>query len=113
MGAAMAKVWARIGLRGQQTTHGLRGLASTHTNEAGRPDGSRLFDDRGIEAQLSHKIKGRIKGAYDHAAHIEARTRLMLWWADYGRPIRDGRRRELSYSTISTHPLPTAWGSYD
>jgi integrase len=82
-GAAMAKVWTRIGLKGQQTTHGLRGLASTQANDARRPDGARLFDDRTIEAQLSHKMKDRIKGSYDHAEHIAARTRLMLWWADH------------------------------
>ncbi|HEU0228934.1 MAG TPA: integrase arm-type DNA-binding domain-containing protein [Burkholderiaceae bacterium] len=89
-GAAMAKVWARLGLRGQQTTHGLRGLASTQANGARRPDGSRLFDDRLIEAQLSHKMRDRIKGSYDHAEHIEARTRLMLWWADYLDTLRAG-----------------------
>lgn len=89
-GAAMAKVWARLGLRGQQTTHGLRGLASTQANDARRPDGSKLFDDRVIEAQLSHKMKDRIKGSYDHAAHIEARTRLMLWWADYLDTLKAG-----------------------
>lgn len=42
-GAAMAKVWARLGLRGQQTTHGLRGLASRPMTRGGQTDRSCLM----------------------------------------------------------------------
>jgi integrase len=73
-GAAMQKVWARIGYAGQQSTHGLRGLASTEANDSG------LFDARVIEVQLSHKEKDRVKGAYDHGQRLAARVRLMDWW---------------------------------
>jgi integrase len=76
-GEAMNKVFHTIGFKGQQTVHGLRGLASTLLNESG------LFDSRIIEAQLSHKEKDQTKAAYNHARYIVVRRQMMQWWADY------------------------------
>jgi len=83
-GAAMNGVFHRIGLAGHQTVHGLRGLASTLLNESGQ------FDERAIEAQLSHKIKDRVKGAYNHASYEDERRLMMQWWADYLDTRRNG-----------------------
>jgi integrase len=74
---AMNGVFHSIGFKGQQTVHGLRGLASTLLNESGE------FDSRVIEAQLSHKIKDQTEGAYNHARYIPERHRLMQWWGDF------------------------------
>jgi integrase len=76
-GEAMNKVFHSLGFKGQQTVHGLRGLASTYLNE------SHEFDERVIEAQLSHKEKNKVKAAYNHAKYMGERRRIMQWWADY------------------------------
>lgn len=75
--AAMNGVFDRIGLKGEQTVHGLRGLASTVLNDSG------LFDERAIEAQLAHKEPNKVRAAYNHAAYMAERIRLIQWWADY------------------------------
>jgi len=76
-GEAMNNVFHAIGFKGQQTVHGLRGLASTLLNE------SRLFDERIINAQLAHKLKDRVEAAYNHAEYMAERARIMQWWADF------------------------------
>ncbi|MCM3608077.1 integrase arm-type DNA-binding domain-containing protein [Cupriavidus pauculus] len=76
-GEAMNKVFHSIGFKGQQTVHGLRGLASTLLNESG------LFDPRVIEAQLSHKESNQTIAAYNHAKYMPERRRVMQWWADF------------------------------
>ncbi|MDR2188575.1 MAG: integrase arm-type DNA-binding domain-containing protein [Azonexus sp.] len=76
-GAAMNKVFHRMGLKGEQSVHGLRGLASTLLNESG------VFNERVIEAQLSHKERNAVKAAYNHALYLPERTRLMDWWGNY------------------------------
>ncbi|AVA36300.1 tyrosine-type recombinase/integrase [Cupriavidus metallidurans] len=75
-GEAMNKVFHVIGFKGQQTVHGLRGLATTLLNE------SRLFDKDIIDAQLAHKLKDRVQAAYNHATYMAERARIMQWWAD-------------------------------
>jgi len=76
-GEAMNKVFHTLGFKGQQTVHGLRGLASTLLNESGH------FDPRVIEAQLSHKEKNQTVAAYNHARYLNERRRMMQWWADF------------------------------
>ncbi|MEN7526500.1 integrase arm-type DNA-binding domain-containing protein [Cupriavidus sp. DL-D2] len=76
-GEALNKVFHSIGFKGQQTVHGLRGLASTLLNESG------LFDPRVIEAQLSHKETNQTIAAYNHAKYMPERRRVMQWWADF------------------------------
>lgn len=76
-GEAMNKVFHSIGFKGQQTVHGLRGLASTLLNESGQ------FDPRVIEAQLSHKETNKTIAPYNHAKYLPERRRVMQWWADY------------------------------
>jgi integrase len=87
---AMNQVFHRLGLKGEQTVHGLRGLASTLLNESG------LFDERHIEAQLSHKEKNPIKASYNHAQYLLERARLMQWWGDHLETLaRSGLREHL------------------
>lgn len=66
-----------MGLEGQQTGHGFRGLASTIMNErsGSRPDV--------IERQLAHKDRNKIRRTYNHAEYWDERCALMQWWSDY------------------------------
>jgi len=66
---------------GGHTAHGFRALFSTVANEAGQ-------DPDVIERQLAHAERNEVRAAYHRAAYVEARTRLMQWWAD----LLDGRR---------------------
>lgn len=61
----------------EHTAHGFRAMASTLLNE--RSD----FDGEVIERALAHKEPNAVKRAYNRAAHMEERTRLMQWYADY------------------------------
>lgn len=60
----------------EMTAHGFRGMASTLLHENG-------FDSAIIELQLAHVERNKVKGAYNHAEHLEKRTEMMQWWADY------------------------------
>lgn len=58
------------------TIHGFRSMASTILNEQGyRPDV--------IEAQLAHGDQDAIRSAYNRAAYLDERRRMMSEWADY------------------------------
>lgn len=91
-GEAMNQVFHSIGFKGQQTVHGLRGLASTLLNESGE------FDPRVIEAQLSHKETNQTVAAYNHAKYMSERRRVMQWWADF---IDSHARMETSVPQIA------------
>ena len=66
---------------GGHTAHGFRALFSTVANEAGQ-------DGDVIERQLAHAERNEVRAAYHRASYVEARTKLMQWWAD----LLDGRR---------------------
>lgn len=67
------------------TAHGFRATARTLLDEVlgERPD----F----IEHQLAHAVRDPNGRAYNRTAHLEARRRMMLRWADYLDELRDAR----------------------
>jgi integrase len=65
------------------TGHGFRALASTRLNEMGwRPDV--------IERQLAHAERNKVRAAYNRAAYMAERTKMMQAWADYLDGLRAG-----------------------
>jgi integrase len=71
----------RLGYRGRMTGHGFRGVASTILHEQGWPH-------EHIELQLAHQERNAVSAAYNHAVHLESRTKLMQAWADYLEKVR-------------------------
>ena len=70
--------------KGTMTIHGFRSMASTRLNEMGfRPDV--------IEAQLAHGDQDAIRSAYNRAAYLDDRRRMMNEWADYLDGLRAGQ----------------------
>lgn len=66
----------RMGWLARLTAHGFRSLASTTLNEMGwRPDV--------IEMQLAHKDANATRAAYNRAAYLQERTRMMQAWGDF------------------------------
>lgn len=76
------KALERIGYRGKNAvhgnvvTHGFRATASTILNEAG-------FNPDAVERQLSHREPNQVRAAYNRAAYMEERRRMLQCWADY------------------------------
>ena len=61
---------------GEIVGHGFRSAASTILNEIGwNPDA--------IEAQLAHVPTDRVRAAYNRAAYLEERRRMLQAWADH------------------------------
>jgi integrase len=83
---------ARMGYKGLATAHGFRSLFSTVANECGH-------NADAIERQLAHMERNKVRAAYHRGQHLEDRTTLMQWWADYldgrkgGRVLKLGLRR--------------------
>jgi len=66
-----------------QTAHGFRSIASTLLNEQGwSPDA--------IERQLAHAPRDNVRAAYNRAAYLEERRRMMQAWADYLDGLKSG-----------------------
>lgn len=63
--------------KNQLSSHGLRSTFSTILN------GSGLFQDNWIEAQLSHIDKNHTRASYNHADYLVQRTEMMQWWSNY------------------------------
>ena len=75
----------RLGYKkGQMTGHGFRSMASTRPNE------SQLWHTDAIERQLAHGERNNVRAAYNYAEHLEERTKMMQWWADYLERLRVG-----------------------
>ncbi|MEZ8625776.1 integrase domain-containing protein [Vibrio splendidus] len=70
------KALVRMGMKGRQTSHGLRALASTILNEQN-------FDPDIIEAALSHVDRDKVRSAYNRTDYLERRKFLMAWWSDH------------------------------
>jgi integrase len=62
--------------KGEITTHGFRGMASTMLNEQG-------FNSDWIEKQLAHVEGNSVRAAYNHAQHAIQRRGMLQSWADY------------------------------
>jgi integrase len=62
--------------KGEMTGHGFRTTASTLLHEQG-------FDSDVIERQLAHTEGNKTKAAYNRAAHLPERRKMMQAWADY------------------------------
>lgn len=65
-----------MGYMGKMTGHGFRGLASTTLHEKG-------YMHDAIEIQLAHTVGNSVSQAYNHAQHLEYRTKMMQEWADF------------------------------
>ena len=58
--------------------HGFRAMACSALVESG------LWSKDAVERQMSHQERNSVRAAYVHKAeHLEARTLMMQWWADY------------------------------
>lgn len=65
-----------MGYMGKMTGHGFRGLASTTLHEQG-------YMHDAIEIQLAHSVGNAVSQAYNHAQHLEYRTKMMQEWSDF------------------------------
>ena len=65
-----------MGYNGKMTGHGFRGLASTTLHEQG-------YMHDAIEIQLAHRVGNAVSQAYNHAQHLEYRTKMMQEWSDF------------------------------
>ena len=68
------------------TIHGFRAMFSTMLNERKLAWG---IDGDIIEAQLAHKEKNAVRGAYNHASYFEQRRSMVQKWADYLDSLRN------------------------
>ncbi|MGZ8163433.1 MAG: tyrosine-type recombinase/integrase, partial [Methylobacter sp.] len=73
----------RMGYQGQHTAHGFRTTASTLLHEQG-------FHSDMIERQLAHAEQNKVKAAYNRAAHLSERRKMMQIWADYLDSLKTG-----------------------
>ncbi len=62
--------------------HGFRSMASTLLHELDWPHAA-------IELQLDHVHGDKVSAAYNHAEHLEVRTKMMQAWADYLDELRE------------------------
>jgi integrase len=62
--------------RKQQSVHGFRTIGSTRCREIG-------FDGDLVELQLAHKIANPVRAAYDRAARVPERVRMMHAYANH------------------------------
>jgi integrase len=65
------------------TAHGFRAMASTRLNELG-------FKPDVIERQLAHVERNKVRAAYNRAAYMDERRRMMTAWADYLDALQSG-----------------------
>ena len=73
---ALLCVIRTMGYNGKMTGHGFRGLASTTLHEQG-------YMHDAIEIQLAHRVGNAVSQAYNHAQHLEYRTKMMQEWSDF------------------------------
>lgn len=72
----ICKALEGMGYKDEMTGHGFRGVASTILHECGHRH-------EHIDAQLAHKKKDKVSGAYDYAKYLLPRVYLMQDWADF------------------------------
>ncbi len=61
---------------GELTTHGLRGMFSTTSNELG-------YNFEAVEKQLSHTISNEVSQAYNHDKYLRMRRQVVQKYADW------------------------------
>jgi integrase len=66
----------RIGYKGKMTGHGWRSVASTWANERG-------YNVDAIERQLAHAPDDKTRAAYNRAAYLPQRKKMLQDWADW------------------------------
>lgn len=66
----------RIGFKDRMTGHGWRGVASTWANEHG-------YNTDHIEVQLAHGSNDEVRSAYNHAAYLPQRRKMLQDFADW------------------------------
>ncbi len=71
-----------MGYMGKMTGHGLGGWHQPHLHEQGY-----LHD--AIEVQLAHKTGNAVSQAYNHAQHLQYRTKMMQEWANFIDSLRN------------------------
>lgn len=71
-----------LGYAGKMTGHGFRGLASTTLHEQG-------YEHDAIEVQLAHKTGNAVSQAYNHAQHLQYRTKMMQEWSNFIDSLRN------------------------
>ncbi|MGR7480549.1 tyrosine-type recombinase/integrase [Klebsiella aerogenes] len=65
--------------------HGFRAMACSALIESG------LWTEEAVEKQMSHQERNNVRAAYSHLTkHLEQRTQMMQWWADYLDANREG-----------------------
>lgn len=89
---ALLCVIRTMGYSGKMTGHGFRGLASTTLHEQG-------YMHDAIEIQLAHRVGNSVSQAYNHAQHLEYRTKMMQNWSDF---IDSLRSKVLLFPTLKT-----------
>jgi len=72
-----------MGYKGEMVGHGVRTMFSSSMNEQN-------FKADAIERQLAHKEKNAIRDAYNRAAYLPERIRMIQHWADYLDGLRQG-----------------------
>jgi integrase len=75
----------------QMTGHGFRTTASTLLHELG-------FASDVIERQLAHTEGNKTKAAYNRAAHLPERKKMMQAWADYLEQLRKAAAKQAATS---------------
>lgn len=79
----------RMGYKGEMTGHGFRGVAATVLHEKWKI--ADPLKEQYIDLQLAHIRRNNVKAAYDHSKHMDQRTVMMQWWADYLDQVRKQR----------------------
>ncbi|HEY1945339.1 MAG TPA: site-specific integrase [Roseiarcus sp.] len=75
----------RMGFKNEDmTSHGFRASASSMLNESG------LWNPDAIERQLAHVDSDSVRRAYARAEFWDERVKMMAWWADRCREMRQG-----------------------
>jgi integrase len=68
----------------EATDHGFRATAATLLNESGK------WNPEAIERQLAHVENNDVRRAYTRGEHWDERVKMMEWWADHVRQLREG-----------------------
>jgi integrase len=71
--------------KSEMSAHGFRTMASTMLNELG-------WAPELIELQLAHKDRNKVRDAYNRAARLGERAKMMQAWADYLDGIRQNQQ---------------------
>lgn len=95
----------RMGYKGRMTGHGFRALAmSTIKEKLG-------YRHEVVDRQLAHAPRNKVDAAYDRAAFLPERRKMMQEWADYLDQLRVARDRNSS-DLVPTRATPSHDGRH-